>query len=131
MQTVSLYVDSFFSYRLLCDNASNVPKMTWNTTRAKVTHICSTTIYECMFIQFLTCLYVYRCNVTFDTPSNSLRYVYTFMPYQAVIVVYNGSNVMARGTSYNSTSLRSTIFITSVINCVFQQKVLYRQRNSL
>ncbi len=40
------------------------------------------------------------CNVTFDTPSNSLKYVYTCMPYQAVIVAYNGSNCMARDTAY-------------------------------
>ncbi len=31
------------------------------------------------------------CNITFDTPSNASESVYTFTPYQAVIVVYNGS----------------------------------------
>ncbi len=35
------------------------------------------------------------CNITFDTPSNSK--VWTFMPYQAVIVGYNGSKCIASG----------------------------------
>ena len=37
-----------------------------------------------------------NCNVTFDTRSKSLKYVYTSMPYQAAIVAYNGSNCIAR-----------------------------------
>ncbi len=45
------------------------------------------------------------CNVTFDTPSNSLKYVCTFM---AGIVVCNGSNRIARGMPHSSKSLRST-----------------------
>ncbi len=49
-------------------------------------------------------------------PTLDIRLVPTFMPYQAVIIIYNGSKSMARGTSYSTTLLRSTTFTTSIIN---------------